>query len=524
MVKCANHYYGLSITELKQLAYQFAIKMNVAHPSSWDVNFMAGEDWYYGYMKRHRRLSLRTPEQTSLNRVKSFCRENVQHFMGNLDAVMTEYNFEPKNIWNMDETGFSTVPDKVGKVISLRGIKRCGQIAAAERGKMITMALAVNAAGNSIPPFFLFPGKNMQSVNMDNRSPGAVGFANESGWMKQADFVNYMRHFIQYSHSSLENPTLLLIDNHSSHLSVEALDLATENGITLLSFPPHCSHKLQPLDVSVYGPVKTYYAQDVDDWQKNHKLEQLQIRHIVGLVSKTLDKALTPLNIKSGFRATGICPYNSSIFTDADFMQADLSGENQAAILPEPSNVEDQRSIVIGDTPEVGAETEISTSEATTSDATESPTVSRSSSMSSVLDEVGPLQSSTSKTPRSKRGRPSMKSTILTSPENMSNLKEKRAKRDAAEKKKADKKTKDKATKKTPPAKRAKKKKSLSSDEDDFCLICFLQITERRDIIKCKSCPNEVHKKCAKLYAGAFTCEQCVPDDEPDDEFEESDE
>lgn len=49
---------------------------------------------------------------------------------------------------------------------------------------------------------------------------------------------------------------LLLIDNHSSHTSLEAIEYSRENRIVLLSFPPHCSHRLQPLDVGVFGQFK----------------------------------------------------------------------------------------------------------------------------------------------------------------------------------------------------------------------------------------------------------------------------
>lgn len=34
-----------------------------------------------------------------------------------------------------------------------------------------------------------------------------------------------------------------------NRLVVEALDMAAGNNVTLLSISPHCSHKLQPLDV-----------------------------------------------------------------------------------------------------------------------------------------------------------------------------------------------------------------------------------------------------------------------------------
>lgn len=119
ILKCANHYYGLSITELRELAYQFAKKLNLEYPQSWNEQQMSGKKWYYKFMARHRELSLRTPEQTSLNRVKAFCKTNVDNFFANYGRLMDTFHFEGNNIWNMDESGFSTVPDKIGKVFSI---------------------------------------------------------------------------------------------------------------------------------------------------------------------------------------------------------------------------------------------------------------------------------------------------------------------------------------------------------------------------------------------------------------------
>lgn len=79
-------------------------------------------------------------------------------------------------------------------------------------------------------------------------------------------FVQWMNHFIQHVKCSPDDPVLLLLDNHKSHVSVECLDLAKKSGVIKLSFPPHCSHKLQPLDRSVYGPLKRNYNAACDDW------------------------------------------------------------------------------------------------------------------------------------------------------------------------------------------------------------------------------------------------------------------
>ncbi|XP_033105101.1 uncharacterized protein LOC117107518 [Anneissia japonica] len=106
-------------------------------------------------------------------------------------------------------------------------------------------------------------------------------------------------------------------------MSIATIDFARENGIILLSFPPHTSHKLQPLDRSVYGPFKTYLKCAQGTWLRNHPGERMTMHDIPGLVNTALTKANTPANIINGFRKCGIYPYNSDIFDDHEFAPAE---------------------------------------------------------------------------------------------------------------------------------------------------------------------------------------------------------
>ncbi|KAJ8927371.1 hypothetical protein NQ314_020146 [Rhamnusium bicolor] len=81
--------------------------------------------------------------------------------------------------------------------------------------------------------------------------PGTLGLVSSSGWMTTDLFPDAMKHFIKYSNSSKENPSLLVYDNHESHLFITALNIAKENGVIILTLPSHCSHKMQPLDMCV---------------------------------------------------------------------------------------------------------------------------------------------------------------------------------------------------------------------------------------------------------------------------------
>lgn len=117
VLRASDIYYGLSIEELRTLAYQYARVIKTKYPGSWDTNQKASKDWYYSFMNRHKNLSLRTPEQISQNRAKSFNKENVDAFFDNLHRVMNTPG-EPHRIWNMDECGFPTVPTKTVKTVS----------------------------------------------------------------------------------------------------------------------------------------------------------------------------------------------------------------------------------------------------------------------------------------------------------------------------------------------------------------------------------------------------------------------
>ncbi|XP_066950693.1 uncharacterized protein [Macrobrachium rosenbergii] len=242
-------------------------------------------------------------------------------FFDNLQSVRDRYEFTPGNIWNMDETGVTTVQKPV-KVVARKGSKQIGKMTSAERGTLVTVAIAVSAIGNAVPPFFVFPRVHFRDHFLTNGPPGSSGAANPSGWMKESNFLEFLKHFVKHTKCSKEHPVLLLLDNHDSHLSIDGLDYCKANGIVALSFPPHCSHRMQPLDISVYGPLKKYVNRSCDSWMTDHPGSTMTIYDIPGIVSTAMPLAVTPANILAGFRSAGISPFNRDIFQDEDFMGA----------------------------------------------------------------------------------------------------------------------------------------------------------------------------------------------------------
>ena len=95
--------------------------------------------------------------------------------------------------------------------------------------------------GNTIPPMFIFPRVHFNKRFLHGTPIESICEAYPYGWMTSNTFLVFMKHFIKYSHASIDRKVLLLLDNHESHISVPAIELAKANGVVMLSFSPHCS-------------------------------------------------------------------------------------------------------------------------------------------------------------------------------------------------------------------------------------------------------------------------------------------
>lgn len=93
--------------------------------------------------------------------------------------------------------------------------------------------------------------------------------ASKRGWMETEIFHNYMEK-VFIPGLGEERPVLVVYDGHSTHVDIKVVELARKHNVTILKLPPHTSHLLQPLDVTVFKSFKSNWDAKLVEWQRHN--------------------------------------------------------------------------------------------------------------------------------------------------------------------------------------------------------------------------------------------------------------
>ncbi|TVY38216.1 hypothetical protein LSUB1_G004229 [Lachnellula subtilissima] len=109
--------------------------------------------------------------------------------------------------------------------------------------------------------------------------------------------------------SSNSRLRVLICNSFRTHKTLKILEFYFKNNILLYYLPSYTSYKLQPYNIAAFAPLKAAYYNQVD------RLEQGGINiigkeHFTSLYYPARERAFTPKNIKAGFAASSLFPFN----------------------------------------------------------------------------------------------------------------------------------------------------------------------------------------------------------------------
>ena len=90
---------------------------------------------------------------------------------------------------------------------------------------------------------------------------------------------------------------LLVQDGHSSHISIELIELARQNEVTLLCLPAHTSRILQPLDIGVFKSFKSHFNKVCGNYMKQYPGRVFTTEIFASIVGQAYPPSFTPVNI-----------------------------------------------------------------------------------------------------------------------------------------------------------------------------------------------------------------------------------
>ena len=117
-----------------------------------------------------------------------------------------------------------------------------------------------SSVGEKLPPHVVYKAKIADPAWMENGPIGTRYTSSDSVWMEEAQFTEWFCSvFLPATESvrkSLPVMLIIILDGHGSHISLKVVTCARENNTIIFCLPPHTTHILQPLDVSVFRTVK----------------------------------------------------------------------------------------------------------------------------------------------------------------------------------------------------------------------------------------------------------------------------
>ena len=272
---------GAHITHslLKELAIQIeaarvthASRPPLVHNSRTGIN----QKWIKRFQERHPEIHNIYATQLEAARRAGATYENVRRWFDAVASMYAEHQYEPKDIWNMDESGFGVGEEQVMKVLVYLDIKQKEKVIGGKQ-EWVTDIECISAAGEALPPLLIFKGESINTRWINERSPEGWFFAtSRNGWTSNDLGFAWLKNVFEpfTREKAAGRRRLLIADGHGSHIQGKFIAHCMENGIDLLIMPPHCSHILQPLDVGVFSAFKRYHTVET------HTLSRLSSQRI----------------------------------------------------------------------------------------------------------------------------------------------------------------------------------------------------------------------------------------------------
>jgi hypothetical protein len=271
-----------------------------------------GVNWLNKFKSRYPEIQSVWARKIENARHKAVTKEAVTSWFEAVTSLIVKHQYPPHRIYNMDESGFAIGDSQSSRaLVNIREETSWKVIAG--RQEWVTAIECVNALGTALPPLVIFKALHTNTAWIPAHTPLNWQFStSNSGWTSDSHGFEWLQRLFDPL-TRPDDPSerrLLILDGHSSHITANFIAYCMNNQIDLLVLPPHTSHVLQPLDISIFQPLKRALATETD---RLAALDSGRIPRIEWTEAyiRAREKAFSSKNIQIGWKATGLWPLSA---------------------------------------------------------------------------------------------------------------------------------------------------------------------------------------------------------------------
>jgi len=204
----------------------------------------------------------------------------------------------------------------------------------------VTIVEGISPVAQGLPPLIILMANahlmgHHTNIEIEEKEDPLFGTSSKGYTNTEITFPWFQEVFEPRKHPAkgINQHPILVLDGHSTHVrNYEFIKYAIDHNIHLICLLSHSTHILQPLDVSIFGPLTTYYKQELEDRVRQQGPHStIKKGDILPMLRRARIKTFKPETSRSAWWASGLIPFNRNRILRHPILQAKMVPETPLA-------------------------------------------------------------------------------------------------------------------------------------------------------------------------------------------------
>ncbi len=269
-------------------------------------------NWTQRFLFRHSHLISVFSQALNKERATMHDEEVIRNWFQLILNIMKKYDIELKDTYNMNEKSFALRLLSKHRVIC--SIHYSSTLTQNDNREWVSLIECVCADDEVLKAWYIFKEKIHMKVWYEVLKNDHI-FLSENEWTTNEIELAWLQNcFEPETRARLkERYRLLILDEHASHLTSDAIRFVKKNKIILLCLFSHFIDLLQPLDVEIFHSLTSAYRRELETFTRYDVEYSIDKYDFISLYQKAREIALTSKNIQSAWVKSELFLLNSAI-------------------------------------------------------------------------------------------------------------------------------------------------------------------------------------------------------------------